>query len=124
MEVVPFTGRWLQAAIKHAKGRTSMDGILKDCRSGAKQLFVIHDADTPSGVMVTEIRPYPEMKTCFIVLLGGVNFQRWRFLEAELGTWARALGCQKLEFQGRIGWLRKTHDWAVLGVYLEKDLVQ
>ncbi len=121
----PVVTKWLKAAIVHAKGRQNYAEVVDKCSNGKMQLWVVRkEQDEVVGTLVTEVRTHPDLKVCSIILLGGVGFDSWKHLAPYLEEWARGMGCDKLDLEGRPGWARKLFNgWNLVGVFLEKDLV-
>lgn len=88
---------------------------------GKQQLWVIGDNE---GVIITEIYPTLRGLTCAMPIAAGRDDHIEPCLEV-IEAWARSEGCTRMEFVGRLGWIRrlKQHAWTPISMTIEKELI-
>lgn len=96
--------------------------ILVMCLTGNAQGWFIREDDELLAVMVTRVDLYPRRKGLSIFALAGRDMNRF-FEKANevISEYARQMGCDFLECQGRRGWERIL-DLEPRAVFLCKDL--
>lgn len=107
--VLPKLVHNLEKSELWTRGRASVDDIVKFLYTQYMQLWAIHDPEHEDiwGYVITELKQYPKCKMLVIQysagdygsleLSGDVVFE-------ELEEFAKAEGCQGIEFFGRPGW--------------------
>jgi len=78
---------------------------------GHMQLWCANDEDHILGVLVTELRNYPLMKICNIVLLVGTDMPRWMHHLETVELWARREKAEFIHAVGRPGLKRVLKPW-------------
>lgn len=89
-------------------GDISAAQIKEFCTDAKMQLWGLQDADEVHGVGVTEIIDTPRGLHCLIRVACGASPRpiMERLLD-EIGKWAKDLGCTRVKYVGRRGWLRR-----------------
>ena len=102
--VWPVIEQWVKDACEYTDLINSND-VLKAIKARKMQCFVINDPI--SGVVVTEIEPYPRKTVLRVVALGGEGFDEWvSEVDDMLVKWAVSMD-MKIESTGRKGWTRR-----------------
>lgn len=91
---------YIEAALAHSGGTHHASDVVDAIISGRMQLWL-----APSSAVVTSIIRYPRMMACQLFLVGG-SLRELLAIEPQIATWAREMGCGRLECGGRAGWLR------------------
>jgi hypothetical protein len=125
--VVPSLIKFFEESSKWAKGRASVDDILRFILTGEMHLWVVFDADTNAvhGYVMTEVKRYAQ-KDMLVIQYCAMTPNVMKHVEdvmhkrAEI--FARDLGCKGIEFYGRPGWEPhvKKHGYTVKTVVYEK----
>lgn len=76
--------------------------ILRDCLSGARQLWMVHEDGQARAVVVTEILDLPKFKSCDVLILKGEGLREWLEFIGVLKAWGRAQGATRF----RVVWAR------------------
>lgn len=115
---------WLADACKTSRGKFDENDIRIGLLERDDQLWIWR-TPTAFAVGVTRLINYPKQRVCQLRIVTGTNMDEWAqpCIEA-IERWAKANGCDAMEFQARPGWERflscrgydKTH------VYLERAL--
>lgn len=120
-------------AIRNAcrKGKSDFnESFVHECLlTGDMEMFVAFDYDdakSPLGLWIIEIVETARGRCCHLMLtakLGG-PFSRWKHLIADIKTYARQRGCNRIECGGRLGWERHLpgKGWKKLWVVMEMRL--
>lgn len=85
-------------------------------------LWVITDELSLRGALITQLYTARDSKFCQLVAFGGDGLSVWKHLMADIETFARNEGCQKIRLSGRKGWERVFPDYSTTCVTLEKRL--
>ena len=96
----PYLFPVLQRALDKASGERTLNDVRKECESGGMQLWF-----GGKSALVTEIVTHPQQKVARMLLCGGRMedvMDGW----GEILAWARAEGCEAVEFCGRRGWIK------------------
>lgn len=89
-------------------GDISAAKIKELCADSKMQLWGLQDAESVRGVGVTEIIDTSRGLHCLIrVACGGASRGLMERLLDEIGKWAKDLGCTRVKYVGRKGWLRR-----------------
>jgi hypothetical protein len=91
------------------RGRASIDDIVRFLFTQHMQLFVVHDPDHEDiwGYVITEIKQYPKVKMLvaqYSAAETGTLEKAGDIVFEALERFAKAEGCQGIEFFGRPGW--------------------
>jgi hypothetical protein len=114
----------IEDACETTRGKFDAQDIKAGLLTGEDQLWIWRTA-TAFAVGITRLANYPKQRVCTLRIVTGNNVDEWYLPCLEtIERWAKANGCQAMEFQARPGWERfirplgydKTH------VYLEKSL--
>jgi len=102
-EIMPFLEI---AAFKTNSGRFTAQDILKSITADKQQIWLARDITTDSIAMVclTEVRTYPQKKALHISYVIGSDNQKWMWILEKIEIWAKDLGCDLVEAEGREGW--------------------
>lgn len=115
---------WIERAAETTRGKWDAQDIRIGLLTGDDQLW-IWKSPTAFAVGITRLANYPKQRVCTLRIVTGTNMAEWAQPCIEtIEAWARANGCQAMEFQARPGWRRflcargydKTHE------YLERAL--
>ena len=107
--------------------RVAKDIKAEQIREAAKaerlQIWGLQDAEEVHGVAGTEILDTAEGLVCVVRVACGTapKALQERLLD-EIGKWARELGCVKVRYIGRRGWLRWFPRFRQTGVVAEWNL--
>lgn len=101
----------LDSGLEHADGKLTLADVKRLVNESLMQLWIVSgEQDGIVGSFVTEILRFPQKKVLSIVILGGVNFDKWKHLLSELEAFALKNECKSIEFHGRPGWERKYRE--------------
>jgi hypothetical protein len=125
--VLPKLLHNLQKSELWTKGRASVDDIVRFLYTQHMQLWAVHDPETEQvwGYYITEIKQYPKIKILVVQYSAG----DFGMLEeandvgfATVEQFAKAEGCQGIEFFGRPGWRNagRKHGYTTQTVVYEK----
>ena len=59
---------------------------------------------------------------CRLVAAGGFELDLWKEHHLQIEAYAKAEGCVKVYFEGRVGWMRAFPDYKCCRVILEKEV--
>jgi len=91
-----------------ATGETSPEQIKHGALDSKLQIWGLQDTEAIRFVIVTEIIETAVDHTCVIrVACGEVYRGIQERLVDEIGRWAKQIGCSRVRFVGRRGWLRR-----------------
>jgi hypothetical protein len=105
--LIPALLQFLQASVTHAKGRVTVDDILRFVLTGQMNLWAVHEGGVCHGHVITETKQYPQCKMLVVqycAMATGVLEQVEGLMQVTAEGFARAAGCQGIEFTGRPGW--------------------
>jgi hypothetical protein len=97
-------------------GSMDTDDALKNAvRQGSMQLWAVYRATALVGAMVTEVTHRPRGRVCCVVAASGEDISASGCVEAieQITPWARSLGCEQFEINGRPGWGRHLKGWTL-----------
>lgn len=115
----PFVEEWLQQAIDFAGDRYADGEVLRDCKRGTRQLWLVWENNI-LGAVVTKI--FGRARVCQIELCAGEGIDEWLHLLSELEGWALNQGCAEMEVVGRLGWIKKLKDYDKRAIIMRKKL--
>lgn len=103
----PIAVDWIQDALEHTDGETTIDRIRSDIANLQNHLWIIKFEDQYLAAIVTLIRiHYSGMKTGEIIFAGGKDHEKWDHFEALVGQYFKSEGCKYIDIIGRQGWKR------------------
>ena len=104
----------------------SVESTLQRIADGYAVLWVISNSyGKHKGVVVTEIKRYPNFDVAVGHLCGGEDIDEWIHLLSEIEDWAKRQGCRRFEIQGRKGWAKKLpSDYKTDAVVYAKEFLQ
>ena len=124
-QVVPDIMPHLNKALSYTP-ECSVESILERIMQGTSLLWVV---TTPygqhKGVVVTQIKRFPNYDVAIGHLCGGEDIDDWIHLLSDIEEWAQQAGCRKFEIQGRKGWAKKLpSDYKSEAVIYTKEFIQ
>jgi len=108
--------KWISEALEYSGGTHSMDDVFGAVAVGDAQLHPLE-----KSAIITEVVDYPRLTVCRIWLAGG-DLDELMQAEKSIAVWAKNLGCDAMEINGRMGWKRQLKDYTATSVILTKDL--
>jgi hypothetical protein len=102
----PLIERWVADALTEGNADIAPEVVKAHVERGSMQLWLAWDDKRAHGCCVTEFAESVRGKCCNLVVVAGLDFERWRPLTATIKAWAREPGCVRLEAGGREGWTR------------------
>ena len=93
---------WLEAAIAHY-GPTHTKDHVKAALDERRAQFWFH----PEAAIVTEIKVWPTGFREVVGWLAGGSLDGVVTLIPQIETWARGIGCDRAQINGRYGWKRR-----------------
>lgn len=128
-EVFPYLIPFIKKAEPFALGRLNADDIAALMFSRSVQTWLVFDQDTNEihGYLTTEIRQYPNSKNLCVLNCGGRDGSLDACVHKTFELfekYARAQGCDGLEFQGRRAWKKFAEEHDIEAAYTQyfKDL--
>ena len=119
--ILPF----LQESALWARGRVTVDDLLRFVVNGTMQLWVAHEDGVAHGHVITEIKQYPQCKMLTIqycaMVPGSLEAIEDQMQDVAV-RFAKDAGCAGIEFVGRPGWQKtaKKYGYAVQSVMYQK----
>lgn len=123
--VIPALLPYLKESEKWAKGRATVDDILRFVFTGQMQLWIGHEENTIYGHVITEIKEYPQCKMLVVQYCAGEP-NHMQYVDDEifdlLDRFAKDTGCSGVEFVGRPGWRKQAekYEFEVRSVMYQK----
>lgn len=91
----------------------------------AQMIVSLDEAGEIIAAAVTQVREYPDRRTCWVLAVGGA-WTNWRSALSAVEAGARRSGCSAVEFVGRRGWRRVLPGYAAAsceaGTHFSKSL--
>ncbi len=115
---------WIEKACETTRGKFDAEDIRAGLLTGEDQLWIWKTA-TAFAVGITRLSNYPKQRVCNLRIVTGTNMAEWADACIEtIEKWARANGCQAMEFQARPGWkaFLKPRGYDETHLYLERPL--
>lgn len=98
---------YLEAAIKTARGKFTIDDVRRGIDSGIYVLWVVMDGQDVIAVITTRIIEYPTCRAMALDWIGGKRMKEWIGLcNATMVDHAKANDCTHMEGYGRPAWIR------------------
>lgn len=101
----PLVDHWILPLIEKDI-REDEESVLRQLRDSEMQLWVVHDDVVPMAAVVTQIITTRKKKICTVVYTGGKGMEHWLNLLDWIEDWAWQNGCDAIEGNGRLGWLK------------------
>lgn len=126
-QLIPALLPYLAESQMWARGRATVDDILRFLLNGQMHLWVVHDGDVALGHIITEVKEYPRCKMFVIqycAMQPGTLEKIDRQMQELAMDIAKKSGCAGIEFVGRPGWkgVAKKHGYTVQSVVYQKFL--
>ena len=111
-------------ALYNARSLLTLDELYTSLKTGTRQLWLIMSDHDVVGCVITEIYPTQRGLTCAMPIAAGRDDHIGPCLEV-IEAWARSEGCARMEFVGRMGWVRrmKRYGWQTMSMTIEKELI-
>lgn len=98
---------YLEAAIKTARGKCTIDDVREGIDSGMYLLWVVMDGKEVIACITTRIIDYPQCKAMALDWIGGKRMKEWIGMSNEVMVdHAKNNGCTHMEGYGRPAWIR------------------
>ena len=111
----------LQLAVERTQGRISMERVLAEVINRNMQLWIALDTNVVAAAL-TRIVKHEQSKVFRVEYVGGTRMCDWQWYLAELERFGYEHGCDEIEIEGRIGWVRQLKDYDMRSVTLTKPL--
>lgn len=112
----------IEMGVKTDGGRTTAESEWQEIKDGYSQLWMVVDEQL-TGICVTAIINYPNLRSCKIRLCAGEKVKGWiHLLRDHVEPWAREKGCETMEGHMRKGWQRLMPDYSTTRIFMEKRL--
>lgn len=122
-QVWPFVAGLAATIAETSSGRVNAEHIRQHVEAGTMQLWVVlGEHGEALALVVTEVVVFPLSKVCVVRGLAGHDRARWLHHLADVETWAKGLGCTRVEVRGRKGMAKVLPEYKLTSVYLEKEL--
>jgi len=108
--------KWISDALQYAGGTHTIDDVFCAVANGKAQFHPLE-----KSAIITEVVDYPQRSVCRIWLAGG-ELDELMQAEKSIAVWAKSIGCDAMEINGRFGWQKKLKDYTAQAVTLTKDL--
>ena len=126
-KVFPIVRDYLDKAAKLSGGRYTIEEVYENVRFNNQQLWIAFNDTEIVASAVTELISYSKIKTLVGHFIGGKDLESWKQpIVDALAKFAKAEGCDRIEFMGRRGWgkpLKKIgwqESYRVYEYFLEK----
>ena len=123
--VVPKVLKYLEVSQQWARGRVTVDDILRFVFTGQMQLWVVLNETDVLGHIMTEVKQYPQKKM-FVVQYCAMEPHILEQVEDRMQElaekFAKDTGCAGIEFVGRPGWSKsmKKYGYDVQSIVFQK----
>ena len=107
----------LQSALRHGQGEYRIEDIYHALQQGTMQLWLASIGKDLLGCGVTEIINFPNTVVCHLDFVAGENWDVWKSQISVIEDWALSIGCDKLRWFGRKGWLKRAKPLGYEDVY-------
>lgn len=124
-EVEPLSGKYWHHVerLERETGLVLASAIWRDLLCGDKQLWGVLKGSEVTGIVITEVFKTPKGESCLVYgACGQTTSAEINQVLSTIETWARNIGCTRLMYQGRKGWLRYLKEFRQTGVTAEKLL--
>lgn len=126
-KVFPIVRNYLDKAARLSGGRYTIEEVYDNVRFKGHQLWIAFNDNEIVASAVTEIVAYSKIKTLVGHFIGGKDLESWKQAIVDaMAKFAKAEGCDRIEFMGRRGWskpLKKIgwkESYIVYEYFLEK----
>ena len=125
-EVWPRVSAWVEAACARPGCDLRPVELFVAAANREAQLIVgLDEVGEIIAAAVTQVREYPDRRTCWVLVVGGA-WANWRSALSAVEAGARRSGCSAVEFVGRRGWRRVLPGYAAAsceaGTHFSKSL--
>lgn len=120
----PLAAPLLEKAVNRTE-KVTLSGLRESMISGDMQLWLVYDTASNSVLAAcgTELATYVSgFKTARLLLLGGLDLDRWAFFLANFEKWAKEEGCDAVEMVGRKGWGKMFPDYEPIEHWFAKEI--
>lgn len=122
-DVLHIVAESLISVAERSHGEFDAKVMIERFQRGEWQLWVVWDGAL-KATLGTELHLTDTgQKQCSVRFCTGSNIDGWGHLIADLETWAKREGCQRLNMWARKGWAKKLPAYKLTHVLLERDLV-
>lgn len=114
-----FDRAWQHSApflVDALDGSMAIGHVYEACKDGRARLWPLE-----RSAVVTELLEYPNLLACRVWLAGGDLYEIRSYLPA-LDNYARSMGCERIEVDGRRGWQKVLDGYELTRVVLTKEL--
>jgi hypothetical protein len=120
----PIIEPMIAAALPVTIGRFLPIDVLAMTIAGGAQGWFVREGNKIIATIITRLDVYPRRRCLCIWAIGGTDMERW-FDDAEevMTKYARQIGADHFELQGRKGWAR-YFDLEPRSVFLIRDLTE
>lgn len=115
----------IERACDHSAGRLTAADCFERIMARDMQLWVMFEDDDYLGVGVTEVPVYPSLKLLCVVCLGGTGMDHWiEAFDSTMTTYAKAVGCSRVEASVRPGMARKLSNrgYKQVAIVIEREV--
>ena len=85
-------------------------------------LWIAARGDEVIAALTTSLVQKRSGLACRMVAAGGFDLDLWKDHHLQIEAYAKAEGCVKVYFEGRVGWMRVLPDYQPLRVAFEKEV--
>lgn len=121
----PHVSSWIESAIADAGHCWTVDDVIERLGNKMMQLWCIWNDRNMIGCLVTETYQTARGFTCGLPIVYCSDMERALPVVLEtIESWARSLGCVRLQGEGRRGWERALRPlgWKTITTQVEKVL--
>jgi len=101
----------VEEGLEYSEGGFGVDDIYSLLLQGKQQLWLATEGREVRGCAVTELVNYPQRMACLIVLVAGIEFEKWSAMADLIEYWAGERGAQFMLAYGRKGWQKRMHSF-------------
>ena len=120
----PLAAPLLEKAVNRTE-KVTLSGLRESMILGDMQLWLVYDTKLNDVLAAcgTELSTYVSgFKTARVLLLGGLDLDRWSSLTANFEKWAKQEGCDAVEMVGRKGWGKIFPDYEPIEHWFAKEI--
>jgi hypothetical protein len=120
----PMAASFLEKATNRTK-KIDLDSLRECADKGLMQIWIAYDPEEDEilSAAATEIVDYVSgLKSARIMLLGGLELNRWREAIDTIEQWASDQGCSLIEIVGRRGWGRVYPEYVEIETWFAKEI--
>ena len=115
---------YIEKALSYANGEQTIEDVYNDILFGNTQLWAVHLGTETQAVGVTRLVQFPKKKVCRVVLFSSDALDSMMHLWPRFEDWARAEGCQSIDWMGRPGFVKimKANGYESKYTVMSKDI--